>query len=274
MTNRLGLPYLGDGVGLRAVHNAYLYNTPSADWGVDWFEVISEDYFDGAGPMLDHIATMRPIVLHGVSLNIGSSDPLNLDYLGKLAELVKRVHPEWISDHLCWTGAEGVTGHDLWPLPRTEACLTHVTNRVQQVQDYLGEPLVLENPSTYLEFVYNTMTEPEFMTRLVQATGCGILLDVNNVMVSSTNHGFNPLAYLDGIPADAVVQIHVAGHADYGTHRLDTHDRAVSPAVWTLYRHAWQRFGPVSTLLEWDTDIPEFPALVAELGKAVDARRW
>jgi len=272
---RLGLPNPGDGVGLREVHYAHLMATPPADWGVDWFEIISENYLDNRGygrHVLEHVAAHRPIVMHGVSLSIGSTAPLDLAYLGKLRDLAGAFRPLWISDHLCWTGIGGINSHDLLPMPLTGESLDHVADRVVAVQEFLGRPLILENPSSYLQFRADQMPECEFLARLAERTGCGLLLDVNNVHVSATNHGFDPLAYLEAIPAEHVVQMHLAGPSDFGTHLIDTHDKPVPDAVWALYARAWALCGPVATLLEWDADIPPFEELRAELAKARTAR--
>lgn len=272
---RLGLPNLGDGVGLRGAHFPHLMRTPPDAWGVDWFEIISENFIDNRGfaaHVLEKVAAQRPVVMHGVSLSIGSTAPLDMAYLRKLKALADRVRPAWISDHLCWTGVNGVNTHDLLPMPLTEASLAHVADRVRAVQDLLGRPLVLENPSTYLEFRASVIPEWEFLARLAEATGCGLLLDVNNVFVSATNHGFDPVRYIDGVPADRIVQMHLAGHSDCGTHLIDTHDHPVAGAVWPLYQRAQQRTAGVATLLEWDAHIPPFPEVCAELGKARLAR--
>jgi uncharacterized protein (UPF0276 family) len=272
---RLGLANLGDGVGLRGVHFGHLMRTPPQDWGVDWFEIISENFIDNHGQaarVLETVAAHRPLVMHGVSLSIGSTAPLDRTYLRKLAALAARVRPAWMSDHLCWTGVNGVNTHDLLPMPLTEASLTHVADRVRAVQDTLGRPLILENPSTYLEFRASTVPEWEFLGRLAEDTGCGLLLDVNNVFVSATNHGFDPQRYIDSLPADRIVQMHLAGHSDCGTHLIDTHDHPVADAVWPLYARAQRRCGGVATLLEWDASIPPFEALVAELAKTRIAR--
>ena len=272
---RLGLPNLGDGVGLRPVHFPHLMRTPPRAWEVDWFEIVTENFIDNFGyaaHVLDVVAANRPIVMHGVSLSVGSAEPLDRVYLRKLRQLAGRIRPAWISDHLCWTGIAGINTHDLLPLPLTDASLAHVAARVRAVQDYLGRPLVLENPSTYLEFRASHLPEWEFLGRLTDLTGCGLLLDVNNVYVSAVNHGFDPAAYVDAIPADRIVQIHVAGHTCRGTHLIDTHDHPVAAPVWELYRQAQQRTGGVATLLEWDADIPEYPDLLAELYKAKSAR--
>jgi uncharacterized protein (UPF0276 family) len=272
---RLGLPDLGDGVGLRDVHFAHLMATPPADWGVDWFEIISENFIDNRGwpsRVLEVVAAHRPVVMHGVSLSIGGSDPLDRIYLNKLRALADAVRPAWISDHLCWTGIAGTTSHDLLPMPLTHASLAHVADRVRAVQDWLGRPLILENPSTYLEFRASEMPEWVYLARLTEQTGCGLLLDVNNVHVSATNHGFDAAAYIDALPAGRIVQLHLAGCSDCGTHLIDTHDHPVPEAVWPLYVQAQRLTGGVSTLLEWDADIPAWPDLVAELAKAKAAR--
>ncbi|OSZ70057.1 hypothetical protein CAP40_04295 [Sphingomonas sp. IBVSS2] len=268
---RLGLPNPGDGLGLREEHFPHLMSTPPESWGVDWFEAITENLLDNAGygmRVFEHVAAHRPVVLHGVSLSIGSTAPLDMAYLGKLRVLAERFRPLWISDHLCWTGVQGVNSHDLLPMPLTEAALAHVADRVARVQDFLGRPLIVENPSTYLEFRASQMPEAEFLARLCEATGCGLLLDVNNVHVSSFNHAQDPLAYLEAIPAAHVVQVHLAGPSDHGTHLIDTHDAPVPDAVWPLYARVWERCGPVATMVEWDAAIPEFEVVAAELAKA------
>lgn len=268
---RLGLPNLGDGVGLRDPHFAHLMRTPPEQWGVDWFELLSENFLDHRGYaafVVETVAAYRPVVMHGVSLSIGGSQPLDLSYLDKLAALAERVRPAWISDHLCWTGVAGLNTHDLLPMPLTEASLAHVTARVRQVQDRLGRPLILENPSSYLQFRGPQMPECEYLARLAEAADCGLLLDVNNVHVSAFNHGFDPIAYIEAIPAERIVQVHLAGPSDCGTHLMDTHDSPVLDAVWELYALAMARTGGVSTLLEWDSDIPPYPDLLAELAKA------
>ncbi|KQY95533.1 hypothetical protein ASD21_09130 [Caulobacter sp. Root1455] len=273
---RLGLPNLGDGVGLREPHFPHLMATAPTDWGVDWFEVISENFLDHAGyaaHVLEVVAAHRPVVMHGVSLSIGGADPLDAAYLDRLAALADRIRPAWISDHLCWTGVAGINTHDLLPLPLTEAALAHVIDRVKAVQDRLGRPLILENPSSYLEFRSSQMPEWEFLARLAEAADCGLLLDVNNVHVSAFNHGFDPTAYIAAIPAERIVQVHLAGPSDFGTHLMDTHDAPVPDAVWPLYAQVQARTGGVSTLLEWDANIPAWADLLAELAKAAAARK-
>ena len=262
------MPDLGIGVGLRTVHFAHVLEKKPA---VDWFEIISENFMDTGGrPMhvLDQIAERYPIVMHGVSLSIGSTDPLDREYLDKLTALAERVDARWISDHLCWTGVAQRNMHDLLPLPYTEECLRHVVARVKEVQERLERPLVLENPSSYVEFKHSTMSEWEFLARLAEDADCGLLLDVNNVYVSSVNHGFDPNEYIDGIPPERVVQYHLAGHTNHGTHIIDTHSDHVIDEVWALYERAVARTGSRSTLLEWDENIPAFEVVHAEALKA------
>jgi len=265
---RLGLPNLGLGVGLRNQHFSYLMQN---DPQVDWFEIISENFMDNFGyarHVLERMASIRPIVMHGVSMSIGGTDPLDWNYLNSLKSLADFVQPKWISDHLCWTGVAHVNSHDLLPMPLTEESLLHVIGRVRQVQDFLERPLVLENPSTYLEFKESIFPEWEFLSELAKETGCGLLLDVNNVYVSGFNHGFDPEHYIRNLPHSSIVQIHLAGPADCGQYLVDTHDQPVPTPVWHLYKLAQELTGGVSTLLEWDANIPDFPDLVAELNKA------
>lgn len=265
---RLGYPNLGLGVGLR---NPHFQHIMAHGPGVDWFEIISENFIDNHGysrHVLEHVARQVPIVMHGVALSIGSSDPLDMVYLAKLRQLAREIEPVWLSDHLCWTGVASVNSHDLLPLPLTEDSLRHVARRVHQVQDYLERPLVLENPSSYMQFRASTMPEWEFLGRLAEQTGCGLLLDVNNVYVSGFNHGFDPEDYIRQLPHRRIVQIHLAGPTDCGQYLVDTHDHPVPARVWQLYALAQQLTGGVSTLLEWDGNIPAYPDLLAELRKA------
>jgi uncharacterized protein len=266
--DRLLAKDLGIGLGLRSLHYDEILRT----WPqVDFFEVLSENHMHTGGRplrVLDEVAERYPVVMHGVSLNIGGTDPLDRDYLRELAALQRRCGARWISDHLCWTGVDGTNLHDLLPLPYTEAALRHVVARVRVVQDLLGQAIVLENPSTYVRFVDADFTEPDFLRELAAATGCGILLDVNNVFVCAENHGFDAADYLRAVPWEHVVQLHVAGHAELPTHRFDTHDRPVCDAVWRLLRLAHELGGPRSTVLEWDADIPGFANVHAEAEKA------
>lgn len=262
------LPRLGLGLGLRNCHFDYI----ETHWPkVDWFEAISENFMDSGGKprqLIRQVADRYPVVLHGVSMSIGSTDPLNLDYLTSLRALADELQPAWVSDHLCWTGVLGLNSHDLLPLPLTEETLAHVTARVHKVQDLLNRPLILENPSTYVTFAQDTLDEPEFLRALSDATGCGLLLDVNNVFVSSFNADTDPVDYIERFPTDRVVQMHLAGHTHRGTHIIDTHDQPVRRDVWELYRLAWMRTGGAATLLEWDGNIPDFETCHAELLKA------
>jgi uncharacterized protein len=261
-------PNLGLGVGLRTVHFQHiLAHTPN----VDWFEIISENFLDCGGRpryVLDQVAERYPVVMHGVSMSIGSTDPLDREYLAKLKALADQVNARWVSDHVCWTGVAGVNSHDLLPVPYNEATLKHLVERIRIVQEILERPLVLENPSTYVTFKNSTMTEWEFLTHMVAETDCNLLLDVNNVYVSSVNHDFDPEEYVRSVPHDKVVQFHLAGHTDCGTHCIDTHDGEVIDPVWDLYRLASRLTGGAATLLEWDAQIPEFPVVHAEVLKA------
>ncbi|MBI5851210.1 MAG: DUF692 domain-containing protein [Planctomycetes bacterium] len=263
---------LGIGVGLRTAHYGTILGKRPA---VDWFEILSENYMHTGGRpvhVLDEIAARYPVAMHGVSMNIGGTDRLDRAYLRELRALQQRCRAVWISDHLCWTGVDGKNLHDLLPLPYTKAVLRHVVERVRQVQDLLERPLVLENPSTYLEFADAELDEVRFLGELAHATGCGLLLDVNNVFVCAQNHGFEAEAYLRAVPWDHVVYFHLAGHTTYPTHRLDTHDRPVCREVWQLYRLAHRLSGGRSTLLEWDANIPDFATVHREARKAARYR--
>ena len=267
-TPALTAPPLGFGLGLRTQHyEAILAERPA----IDWFEIISENYLVPGGRPLDYLDRIRadyPMAMHGVSLSIGSDDPLDRDYLRRIAALAKRVEPAWISDHLCWTGVGGRNMHDLLPLPYDEATLDHVVGRIGQVQEALGRRLVLENVSSYVTYRRSTMPEWDFLAEVARRADCLILLDVNNIHVSAFNHDFDPLAYLDAIPAERVQQIHLAGHEDNGSHIIDTHDHLVIDAVWRLYGEAIRRCGPVSTMIERDDKIPPLAELVEELEQA------
>ena len=267
---RFELPNLGLGVGLRSVHFGYILASHPE---VDWFEIISENFMDSGGRpryVLDQIAERYPVVMHGVSLSIGSTDRLDFEYLKKLKRLADDIGAVWISDHLCWTGISGINTHDLLPVPLNEATLKLVVQRIRTVQDFLERPLVLENPSTYVGFVDSTLSEWEFISRMAAEADCGLLLDVNNVYVSSVNHDFDPVEYITALPHDRVIQFHLAGHTNCGTHLVDTHDGHVIESVWELYRLAHQLTNGAATLLEWDAKIPDFPTLHAEVLKARD----
>lgn len=261
-------PYLGYGLGLRTVHyNEVLTDKPA----VDWFEVLTENYMvDGGKPLhyLDRVRQLYPLVMHGVSLSIGSTDEVDFNYLHALRELARRIEPKWISDHLCWTGVQGLNLHDLMPLPYTEEALEHVADRVRSVQDFLGRQILLENVSSYVNYTHSRMSEWEFLAEIAQRSDCYILLDINNIYVSSQNHDFAAEQYLEGIPVDRVVQFHLAGHSHDGKLIIDTHDHPVADSVWRLYERAVQRFGRVSTMIERDDDIPPLSTLLLELDQA------
>jgi len=261
---------LGFGVGLRPEHYAEILGGPRR---FDWFEAITENYLDTGGRPLHVLERLRrdyPVALHGVALSIGSADAVNLDYLQRLRALVGRIEPVLVTDHLCWTGIGGRSLYDLLPLPYTEEALQHVVQRVAVVQDLLGRRIALENPSTYIAFRQSVMPEWTFLAAVAEQADCGILLDVNNVYVSARNLGFDPLRYLDALPARRVVQIHLAGFTDTGTYLFDTHSAPVHDEVWKLYRYAVERFGPVATLVEWDADIPSYERVCAEAQTARD----
>jgi len=258
-------PPLGFGLGLRPKHyEAILETSPN----VDWFEILSENYLvPGGKPLhfLDRIRARYPVVMHGVSLSIGSTDPLNTGYLRDLKALAQRA---WISDHLCFTGVHGRNMHDLLPLPYTQATARHVAGRIAQAQDYLGRRLLIENVSSYVSYRSSEMTEWEFLREVLDRADCLCLLDVNNIYVSGYNHGFDPREFLEGIPVERVQQFHLAGHRDLEDYLIDTHDEPVPDPVWDLYEAAVRRFGPVSTMIERDDNIPELPELVTELDHA------
>ena len=262
-------PNLGFGLGLRPKHYSYIFeNQPT----VDWFEIISENFMDTGGKPrrnLARIAERYPIVMHGVAMSIGTVDPLNSEYLTKLKKLADEIKPAWISDHLCWTGIAHKNSHDLLPVPYTEEALNHIVSRIKQVQDFLGRPIALENPSTYLEFKTSHIPESVFIAEMAKQSGCHLLLDANNVYVTCYNHRLDPKIYIDALPLDKVAQIHLSGHSNMGTHIIDTHDDHVVDAVWSLYQYVVHKAGHVpNTMVEWDDNIPEFDVLYAELGKA------
>ena len=261
-------PRLGFGLGLRTQH---FEDALSGEPRVDWWEVITENFLVAGGNprrVLREVCQRWPVMLHGVSLSIGSVDPVDDDYLGRLAALADEVDPPVVSDHLCWTALGGHSSHDLWPLPYTEEALDLVVHKVGRVQDRLGRRILLENPSSYVTFVASSISEAEFLAEVARRADCGILLDVNNIYVSSTNHGWDPEAYLAAIPPERVGQIHLAGHSDHGTHLLDTHDHPVCAAVWDLYGKAIARFGLVSSMIERDDHIPPLDELLVELDRA------
>lgn len=263
-------PYLGFGLGLRTQHfDDVLNSNPN----VDWFEVLSENFMVAGGKpryYLDEIKERYPLVMHGVSLSIGSSDELDWDYLKQLKTLVNHVNPAWFSDHICWTSFNQVNSHDLLPLPYTEEAIKHIVERIKIVQDFIGRPMLLENVSSYLNYKSSEMTEWEFVNRIAEESGSYILFDVNNIYVSARNHGFDPLDYIHGINPDHVLQIHLAGHSDFGSHVIDTHDNDVCDAVWALYAQSLKHFGAVSSMIERDDNIPSLEKLVVELDHARD----
>jgi len=260
----------GFGLGLRTAHYEAVLNEPR---GIDWLEVVTENYLVPGGKPLDYLERIRecfPLVMHGVSLSIGSTDPVDSDYLAAVKALAARIEPHWISDHLCWTGIDGRNLHDLLPLPYTEEALQLVVARVGQVQDVLGRQLLLENVSSYLTYRASEMSEWEFLREVAVRADCAILLDINNIYVSSINHGFDALAYLRAMPKDRVRQFHLAGHSDLRGHLIDTHDHPIVEPVWNLYRAAVRQFGAVPTMIERDDNIPALSELVAELQIARD----
>jgi hypothetical protein len=263
-------PSLGFGLGLRPVHYEAILSGETAP-AVDWFEILSENYLVPGGRPLHHLDRVReryPLAMHGVSLSIGSTDPLDIDYLKSLKALAARVQPAWISDHLCWTGAYGTNLHDLMPLPYTEEAIRHVVSRVQNVQDLLGRRLLLENVSSYVSYRQSEMNEWEFLTAIAERADCLILLDVNNIYVSSVNHEFDPYEYLRAIPPARVQQFHLAGHSHEGACIIDTHDHPIVDPVWQLYAEAVRRFPGVSTMIERDDNIPPLAELLVELDRA------
>jgi uncharacterized protein (UPF0276 family) len=261
-------PPLGFGLGLRPVYYQEILDQPPR---VDWFEIISENFMVPGGrplAMLEKIRARYPVVMHGVSLSLGSTDPLDRDYLRDLKALADRIEPALISDHLAWTGVGGVNLHDLLPIPYTQEALTHVVERIARVQDVLGRRLLVENPSTYVRFADADMDEASFIAELARRADCLLLLDVNNVFVSAFNHGFSAQNYLEKIPAERVAQIHLAGHSDCSSHKIDTHDQPVCEEVWRLYAEAISRFGKAPTMIERDDNFPDFEDLLAELDRA------
>jgi len=260
---------LGFGLGLRPKHYDALLNEHRGS--VSWLEVLTENYLIPGGKPLHYLARLRehyPMAMHGVSLSIASNEPLNLDYLREVRTLADQLEAHWISDHLCWTGVDGLNLHDLLPVPFTGEALRHLAQRIGEVQDFLGRRILIENVSSYLSYRDSEMVEWEFLSALAKEADCLLLLDINNIYVSSVNHGFDPLTYLNGVPAERVQQFHLAGHSKVGAHLIDTHDAPVIPEVWDLYDAAVRRFGSGSTMIERDDHIPELPELLTELNHA------
>lgn len=269
MTPRNQKPFLGFGLGLRAEHYQEVLDRRPGN--VDWFEILSENYMiDGGKPLyfLDAIRRDYPMVMHGVSMSLGSTDELNYDYLKRLKALIERVEPQWISDHLCWTGVDRKNMHDLLPLPYTEESIRHLADRISRVQDFLGRQMLIENLSSYITYRDDAMPEWEFLSAIAERADCYLLLDVNNIYVSSYNHRYDPLDYLEGVPGDRVWQHHLAGHSNDGNLIIDTHDQDVIDPVWALYEETARRFGPVSTMIERDGNIPPLDDVLAELDRA------
>jgi len=266
--NHAEYPYLGYGLGLRSeYYDTILEQRPD----IDWFEITSENYMVSGGKSLDYLDRIRehyPVVMHGVSLSIGGTDPLDKTYLKQLRDLADRVKPVWLSDHLCWTIHAGKNIHDLLPLPYNSTTIDHLVNRIRQVQDYLGRQILLENVSSYLTYKESQISEWEFFSTVTEKADCMMLLDINNVYVSAVNHHFDPADYLHGVPQERVQQIHLAGHTDYGGFIVDTHDHPVVDSVWTLYQLALELYGPVSTMIERDDNFPPFQELLDELDHA------
>jgi uncharacterized protein len=261
---------LGFGIGLRRCHYTKILDEQPP---MDWFEVISENFMvEGGRPLqvLESVRAHYPIAMHGVSLSIGSVDPLNVAYLKQLAATARRFEPAWISDHLCWTSFGGHNLHDLLPLPYTEEAVHHLAGRIRQVQQILERTILIENIASYMEFTFSRLSEWAFLSAVADEADCAILLDINNIFVNAFNHGFDPIHYIDSVPANRVIQFHLAGHRDHGSYLLDTHDQAIRSEVWTLYEYAVGRFGRLPTLIEWDDNIPEFEVLAAT---AAEARR-
>lgn len=258
----------GAGIGLRSRHYRELIEERPP---VPWLEVLSDNYFGDGGQPLDHLAAVRPhypVALHGVGLSLGSIDPLDREYLARLKRLIRRVEPAWVSDHLAWISADGVYLHELLPLPYTQEALSHVASRILETQDFLGQQILIENPSSYLSFRQADLTEPQFLAELVQRTGCAILLDVNNAYVSAVNHGWDALAYVRALPGQSIREIHLAGYEEHDTYLFDTHGHRVHAPVWDLYAATLAELGPVPTLIEWDTDIPPLAVLLEEAARA------
>ena len=272
----MSVPYLGFGMGLRTCYFEQILTEQPA---VDWFEIISENYFVSGGKpwhYLSQIKEQYPIVMHGVSMSIGSTDALNFDYLKQLKNTIERVNPMWVSDHICFSALGEFNSHDLLPMPYTEEALDHLTQRISQVQDYLERPMIFENVSSYLTYKQSHMTEWEFLAQLHKQTGCQFLLDINNVYVSARNHGFSAMEYLNALPKQSIAQIHLAGHQDCESHIIDTHDQPVCDAVWSLFSQFSKQLPAISTMIERDDNFPPLSALLSELeqAKALTKAHW
>lgn len=258
----------GAGLGLRSEHyQTILESIPN----VPWFELLSDNYMSGGGLPLARAEAVREhysMTLHGVGMSLGSVDPLNLAYMERLKVLVDRLEPVHVSDHIAWVSVDGQYAHELLPLPYTQEALSLMVSRVSQAQDYLGRQMLVENPSSYLEFAVSEMSEQEFVSDMVKQSGCGVLLDINNLFVSAVNHGFSAIDYINALPKCSVKEIHLAGYEDRGDYLFDTHGHPVHEEVWRLYQQAVDVLGPVPTLIEWDTDVPHFDLLLDEAAKA------
>ncbi|HYM35776.1 MAG TPA: DUF692 domain-containing protein [Steroidobacteraceae bacterium] len=266
---KLTQPALGFGLGLRPKHYEALLSEQRGS--VEWLEILTENYLVPGGKPLHFLSRLRehyPMVMHGVSLSIASNEPLNKDYLREVRALANQVEARWISDHLCWTGVDGINLHDLMPVPFTSETLRHIACRIGEVQDFLGRRILIENVSSYITYRSSEMSEWQFITALAEEADCLLLLDVNNIYVSSVNHGFDPLAFINGVPIERVQQFHLAGHSKVDAHLIDTHDAPIIPEVWNLYAAAVRRFGAGSTMIERDANIPELPELLDELNQA------
>ena len=269
MTQTTDKPFLGFGLGLRAEHYEEILERKPKN--IDWFEILSENYMiDGGKPLyfLDTIRQDYPMVMHGVSMSLGSTDELDFKYLQQLKQLIERVEPRWISDHLCWTGVDHKNMHDLLPLPYTEEAVNHVAERILRIQDFIGQQMLIENLSSYITYCEDVMPEWEFLSAIAAKADCYLLLDVNNIYVSSYNHHYDPIEYLEGVPADRVWQHHLAGHTNDGNLIIDTHDQDIIDPVWALYAETAKRFGPVSTMIERDGNIPGLDSVLEELEQA------
>lgn len=260
---------LGHGIGLRLAHYAHILENGVSD--VDWFEIVSENFFEPGGrpwAVLERVRAAVPVVMHGVSMGLGSPEPVPDHYLDALAALTARAEPAWVSDHLCWGGVGGRYSHDLLPLPQTREAVDHVVGQIDRVQERLARPILIENVSSYVSFADSEMPEWDFLVEIARRAGCGVLLDVNNVYVSARNHGFSAEQYLDAIPGELIGQVHLAGHTDRGSYLFDSHVGPVPDPVWSLYARLVRRVGRVPSLVEWDEGTPAYEVVVAESRKA------